>query len=202
MLLVSQLGNNFPTLQKLLQEGRVGKGKVPAFAQLTVHLHAGGGKNLPLELNLGKQGEIKVEQRVVEIKKDGLKSHQPYALQPVGKLPLLCGGKLGIGFNIQGQYEPVDHIEEADQGNQFNDLIGGKVIVQLQPEIIRNLVGLQSDQFGKLKNLLLVVAKKVTARIVIHGFDLFVGPPHFLGQVGVADDCVLTLLDLARFENS
>ena len=116
-----------------------------------------------------------MEQRVEEIKKDGLKFHQPFALQLLFEKLLFLYGKLGIGFNFQGQYEPIDHIEEADQGNQFNDLIGGEVIVQLQPVIIRYLVGLQSDQFGKLKSLLLVVAEQLTFCVIIHGLNLFVG---------------------------
>ncbi len=90
MLLVPQLGHDFPTLLELLQKARVGKGGVLALAQLAIHLHAGGGERLPLELNLRKQGEIKVEQGVEEIKKDGLKSHQPFALQLLlEKLPFL-----------------------------------------------------------------------------------------------------------------
>ncbi len=79
MLLVPQPCHDFPTLLEFLQKARVGKGRVPAFAQLAIHLHAGGGERLSLEVNLRKQGEIKVEQRVEEIKKDGLKSHQPCA---------------------------------------------------------------------------------------------------------------------------
>ena len=123
MLLVPQLGHDFQTLLELFQKARVGKRRVHSFAQLAIHLNAGGGERLSLEVNLREQGEIKVEQRVEEIKKDGLKSHQPFALQLLfEKLPFLYG-KLGIRFNIQGQYEPIDHIEEADQGNQFNDLI-------------------------------------------------------------------------------
>ena len=123
MLLVSQLGHDFPTLQELLQEALIGEGGVHAFFQLAVHFHAGGGEKLSLELNLREQGEIKVEQRVEEIKKDGLKSHQPFALQLLFEKLLFLYGKLGIRFNIQGHYEPIDHIEEADQGTQFNDLI-------------------------------------------------------------------------------
>ena len=123
MLLVPQLGHDLQTLLKLFQKARVGKGQVPAFAQLAIHFHAGGGERLSPEFNLREQGEIKVEQRVEEIKKDGLKFHQPFALQLLFEKLLFLYGKLGIGFNFQGQYEPIDHIEEADQGNQFNDLI-------------------------------------------------------------------------------
>ena len=123
MLLVPQPCHDFQTLLELFQKARVGKRRVPAFAQLAIHLHAGGGERLSLELNLREQGEIKVEQRVEEIKKDGLKSHQPFALQLLFEKLLFLYGKLGIRFNIQGQYEPIDHIEEANQGNQFNDLI-------------------------------------------------------------------------------
>ena len=123
MLLVPQPCHDLQTLLELFQKARVGKGQVPAFAQPAIHLHAGGGERLSLELYLREQGEIKVEQRVEEIKKDGLKSHQPFALQLLFEKLLFLYGKLGIGFNFQGQYEPIDHIEEADQGNQFNDLI-------------------------------------------------------------------------------
>ncbi len=123
MLLVPQPCHDLQTLLELFQKARVGQRRVPAFAQLAIHFHAGGGEKLPLELNPREQGEIKVEQRVEEIKKDGLKSHQPFALQLVFEKLLFLYGKLGIGFNFQGQYEPIDHIEEADQGNQFNDLI-------------------------------------------------------------------------------
>ena len=123
MLLVPQLGHDLQTLLELFQKSRVWKGQVLAFAQPAIHLHAGGGERLSLELYLREQGEIKVEQRVEEIKKDGLKSHQPFALQLLFEKLLFLYGKLGIGFNIQGQYEPIDHIKEADQGNQFNDLI-------------------------------------------------------------------------------
>ena len=84
MLLVSQPGHDFPALQKLPQEALIGEGGVHAFLQLAVHFHAGGGEKLSLKLNLRKQGEIKVKQGVEEIKKDGLKSHQPCALQLVG----------------------------------------------------------------------------------------------------------------------
>jgi hypothetical protein len=83
MLLVSELGHDFQTLLELFQKARVGKRRVTAFAQLAIHFHAGGGETLSLELNLREQGKIKVEQRVEEIKKNGLKSHQPFALQLV-----------------------------------------------------------------------------------------------------------------------
>ena len=81
MLLVPQLSHDLQTLLELFQKARVGKGQILAFAQLAIHLHAGGGETLSLELNLREQGKIKVEQRVEEIKKDGLKFHQPFALQ-------------------------------------------------------------------------------------------------------------------------
>ena len=89
MLLLPQLGHGFQTPLELLQEGRVGKRRVQAFAQLTVNFHAGGGKRLSLELNLRKQGKIKVKQGVEEIKKDGLKSHQPCALRWGKAIPLV-----------------------------------------------------------------------------------------------------------------
>ena len=55
-----------------------------------------------------------------------------------------------VRLNLKGKHRTVDHVGKANQGNQFHGLVRGKVVIELSPVILCDLIRLPGDEFCQL----------------------------------------------------